>query len=403
MSSLPDWPISSLAVVAAAVALAWGAGRVARLIGQPPVIGELVAGIVLGPSVFGAMMPDASSRLLTPFVVSAIGHLGSWSVVAFMFLVGLELDTSVLRRHAAGVLRIASVSLIVPFAIGVTVAWRLFPSWHGEVANAPSFILFGGTALSITAMPVLTRILDDLQMRTTTIGTVAIGCSAINDVAAWTLLGFVVSLSSGRASPIATVVFTTAYVSVMFLLVRPALARVAGVRAHRAGRAAWIACVAVVAVGSGIVSDRIGLHAVFGALLAGACIPRQPHVLEGLDRPLRSLIAPVLPAFFILIGMRTQIGLVSGVAGWSVLAGLIVCAAIGKLGASAVAARFAGFSWRDAFVIGSLLNTRGLVELVALDIGRELGILSPPLFAIFVVMTFVTTFITAPLVRWLMK
>jgi Kef-type K+ transport system membrane component KefB len=344
-------------------------------------------------------MPDAWSRWFTPIVVTAIGHLGSWSVVVFLFLVGLELDTSILRRHAAGVVRIASASLLVPFAIGVGVAWFLFPSWHGAVANAPAFLLFCGTALAITAMPVLTRILDDLQMRTTTIGTVAIGCAAINDAAAWTLLGVVVSLANGRASPLSTVALAAVYVGVMLLLVRPALDRVASLRARRTGRAGWMACVAVAAAASVIVSEGVGLHAVFGALLAGVCVPRRPDVLPGLDRPLRSLIAPVLPAFFILIGMRTPIGMVAGASGWAVLAGVTLSAAIGKLGPSAVAARFAGFSWRDAFVIGSLLNTRGLVELVALDVGRDLGILSPALFAIFVVMTFVTTFMTTPLVR----
>jgi Kef-type K+ transport system membrane component KefB len=300
MSSLVDWPIASLVAVVSAVALAWGAGRAARLIGQPPVIGELIAGVVLGPSVFGALMPDAWSRWFTPIVVTAIG------------------------------------------------------------------------------------------------------CAAINDAAAWTLLGVVVSLANGRASPLSTVALAAVYVGVMLLVVRLALDRVASLLARRTSRAGWMACVGVAAAASVIVSERAGLHAVFGALLAGVCVPRRPDVLLGLDRPLRSLIAPVLPAYFILIGMRAPIGMVAGASGWAVLAGVTFSAAIGKLGPSAVAARFAGFSSRDAFVIGSLLNTRGLVELVelvALDVGRDLGILSPALFAIFVVMTLVTTFMTMPFVR----
>jgi Kef-type K+ transport system membrane component KefB len=401
LSLAVDAPLSTLAVVAAAIAFAWACGRAVRVFGQPLVIGELIAGIALGPSVFGALSPTLSTALFTPAATSAISYLASAAILVFMFLVGLELDTSLLRRHARGVLRIASFSLLVPFALGVIIASLLYPSWHGVVANRTAFILFGGTAMSITAMPVLTRILADLRMLTTTIGTVAIGCAAIDDVVAWTMLGFVVSMTRGEANLPVAIGLAAAYIGVMWLVARPLLARAVSLRDHRGGRTGWIMLVAAVAVLSAIASDRIGIHAVFGALAAGACVPRRPQVLEGLDRPLRRLTAPLLPAFFILIGLRTEIRLLSDATGWMLVLAIIMCATAGKLGASALAARGFGFSWRDALVIGALLNTRGLVELVALDIGRQLGILSPALFAMFVIMTFVTTLATVPIVKQL--
>jgi len=401
LSLVDESPLHTVAIVAAAIALAWGCGRAVRRFGQPPVIGELIAGIALGPSVFGALWPELSVKLVSPAVTAAIGYLASAAILVFMFLVGLELDTSLLRRHAAGVLRIAGFSLLVPFTLGSILALALYPSWHGVVANKTAFVLFGGTAMSITAMPVLTRILVDLHMLTTRIGTVAIGCAAIDDLVAWTMLGFVVSVTHGESNPAAAMGATSAYVGGMLLIVRPALAKIVSVRDRRGGRTAWILLVAAVAILSGIISERIGIHGVFGALLAGVCVPRRPQVLEGLDRLLGRFTAPLLPAFFILIGLRTEIGLVSDATGWILVLTIIVCATAGKIGASALAARGAGFSWRDALVIGSLLNTRGLVELVALDIGRQLGILSPALFAIFVIMTLVTTMATVPLVKQL--
>jgi Kef-type K+ transport system membrane component KefB len=372
-----------------------------RRFGQPPVIGELAAGIALGPSVFGALAPEVAGALFTPTVTVAIRQIATLAILVFMFLVGLELDTTRLRQQASGVLRIASVSLLVPFTLGSVVALLLYPSWHGAIANRTAFVLFGGTAMSITAMPVLTRILVDLRILTTTIGTVAVGCAAIDDVVAWTMLGFVVSLTRGEGNLATALSLTVAYVSGMLLVVRPLLAKAVRLRARAGGRAGWMVLVIAVAVLSAILAERVGVHAVFGALVAGVCLPRRPKVIEGLEAPLRAITTPLLPAFFILVGLRTEIGLMQGVTAWALTAGIIACATAGKLGGSTLAARTVGFSWRDALTIGSLLNTRGLVELVALDIGRQLGILSPALFTMFVIMTFVTTLATVPLVGWL--
>ena len=265
--------------------------------------------------------------------------------------------------------------------------------------NRTAFVLFVGTALSITAMPVLIRILVDLRMVGTTIGTIAIGCAAMDDMAAWTMLGFVVGLVRGQTNAGWLVAQAAGYLFVMLLVVRPLLRWFDGFRTHATGRAVWLVAVGVVAAGSAIATDRIGLHPVFGAFLAGACVPRLPDVLEGLERPLEKASAVLLPAFFVLIGLRTHVTLLWGASNWAIIAAMVVGASTGKLGGGALAARTLGFSWRDALAIGALLNTRGLVTLVALDIGRNLGILSPELFAMCVVMTFVTTLATVPLLR----
>jgi Kef-type K+ transport system membrane component KefB len=393
--------LSSLLVVAAAIAWAWGCGRAVLRFGQPPVIGELAAGIVLGPSILGALSPALAAALFPPAVTVAIGRLASAAILVFMFLVGLELDLAVLRRHAAGVVRIATFSLLVPFALGSSLALSIYPSLHGETTNRAAFVLFVGTAMSITAMPVLTRMLTDLQLLQTTIGTIAVGCAAIDDVVAWTMLGFVVGLARGEHNITSMVGRAAGYLGLMLVVVRPLLGWLAGLRERRGGRIAWIVALLGVAAASAVATDWVGIHAVFGAFLAGACVPRRPGVLEGLERPLRRVSAVLLPAFFVLIGLKTQLIAVSSGAGWAITLAIVACASAGKLGGSALAARMVGFSRRDALAIGALLNTRGLVALVALDIGRNLGILSPVLFTMFVIMTFVTTLATVPLIGWL--
>lgn len=386
--------------VSAVIVLAWAAGRLAHRAGQPPVVGELAAGIALGPSVLGLVAPDLFRTVFTADAVSLIRTIATGAILVFMFLAGLELDVGLLRRHARGVVRIATASLVLPFCLGCALATWLYPTLAGDGATPLTFTLFFGIALAITAMPVLARILVDLQMLRTTAGTLAMGCAAINDVVAWTLLGIVVGLVRGESVVLPTIAMAAGYMAAMILLVRPVLRALAGVRGRPGGRVGWAIVVVLLAAFSAAVTERIGLHAVFGAFLLGTCVPRHTDVLGGFERPVHRLSAILLPAFFIVIGLRTDIGSAGSAAGWT-LAVILICAAAGKLGGSALAARSTGLGWRDSLVIGSLLNTRGLVELVALDIGRGLSILSAPLFTMLVVMTFVTTFATAPLVRWL--
>jgi len=389
----------TLFTVVAATVLAWAGGRIARWFGHPPVVGELVMGIALGPSVLGALAPGVAFTVFDPSAVRAIDHVSRYAILVFMFFVGLELDTAVLRRHARGVARIGTFSLLVPFSLGCALALCLYASQRGDVSNELAFVLFVGIAMSITAMPVLTRILADWNMVRTTIGTIAIGCAAIDDIVAWTMLGVIDGLVRGHAHGASMFAGVVAYLVVMLFVIRPALARVAAIRTRAFGRVLWLVVVAGVTVGSVIATEYIGIHAVFGAFLAGACVPRYADVLEGLEKPLRVASSLVLPAFFVLIGLRTEIASLDGATSWAIAAAILVCACAGKLGGSAVAAKTLGFSWRDALAIGGLLNTRGMVELVALDLGRSLGILSPALFTMFVIMTLVTTLATVPILR----
>ena len=270
-----------------------------------------------------------------------------------------------------------------------------------EVANRGAFILFVGTAMAITAMPVLTRILSDCRLLTSTIGTVALGCAAIDDVVAWTMLGLVTGLLRGQMDVAATITAAVVYLLLMLYGLRQALRWLSARRAMPGGRPLLLGAVIAGSLLSVLAAERIGLHAVLGAFIAGACLPRDTDALAGLGRRLHVVSVLLLPAFFVQVGLRTQLGLVSGPDQWTVVGLLILLAGVGKVGGSAVAARSAGFSWRDALAIGALLNTRGLVALVALDIGRDLGILSPTLFTMFVIMTLLMTLGTVPALRLL--
>jgi K+:H+ antiporter len=388
------FPAALSAILAIGIALV--GGRLVRRIGQPPVVGELAAGLLLGPSALGALAPAISEQLFTPATVSLIDRISRIAVLTFMFLIGLDLDRGLLREHARGVARIASVSFVVPFALGGALAIALFPQWHGPVSDRLAFVLFIGTAMSITAMPVLARILLDLNLITSMTGTIALGCAAIHDVVAWTLLGLITGLVQGHENLTGTMAAVAIYVAVMLFVIRPLLNLAARMRSSPPGRLIWLVVVAGTVAASGIASERVGIHAVFGMFLAGVCIPRDPKVLEGLEAPLRVVGLLLLPAFFVIIGLKTDVTHIGGAGAWLTAAIVLVLAVSGKFGASAVAARSLGFTWQDALTIGALLNTRGLVELVALEIGRSLGILSPALFAVFVVMTLVTTMSTVP-------
>lgn len=393
--------MKSLIVVPALIAVAWLCGRLARRFGQPPVIGELVAGIAIGPSVLGTLVPQFAAEVYTPSAVRLLEWIAQTAILGFMFLVGLELDLTVLRRHAHGVVRIAVYSLVAPFALGCALALALYPSMHGPDSRPFVFTLFVGTAMSITALPVLTRMLSEWRMLQTTIGTIVVGCAAIDDIVAWALLGMIVGLTRGDNTTAVTLGLILAYLGLMLFIVRPALAWLVGQRHRRGCRVSWIIAVIAATGLSAFLADRVGIHAVIGAFLAGVCVPRRKDVLEGLEHPLSAATDVLLPAFFVVIGLKTEVALISGGANWATLLAITFCATLGKLGGSAVAARSVGFSWRESLAVGSLLNTPGLVALVVLDIGRELGILSAVLFTIFVVRTLITTLATAPLI-WML-
>lgn len=381
-------------------------GAVFRRVGQPAVVGEVVAGIMLGPSLLGRVWPEGMAFVLpgtTGPILQVIAQIG---VILFMFLVGLELNASRLRRETHATVAISHASIIVPFTLGSALALWLYPRFATSDVPFTVFALFVGVSMSVTAFPVLARILTDRGMQNTPLGRIALTCAAVDDVSAWCLLAFVVSIARARAGDAAmTVGLLVAFLAVMLLVVRPAMGMLVR-RAERNGRVSQdvIAVLVVALLLSALATEAIGIHALFGSFLLGAIISHDSLVAQELTRKLNDLVVILfLPVFFAYTGLRTQIGLLSGVGEWAVCGVIVAVACLGKFGGSAAAARFTGLKWRDAASLGALMNTRGLMELIVLNVGLDMGVLGPKLFAMLVIMAVVTTVMTSPVLGWLGK
>lgn len=369
---------------------------------QPPVIGEVVAGIMLGPSLLGAIAPEVYAYVLPKEIAPYLGIIAQLGVVLYMFLVGLELDASVLGKKGHATVAISHASIVAPFLLGALLALGIYTNMAPEGVAFTPFALFLGAAMSVTAFPVLARILTDRKLDKTELGIIALACAATDDVTAWCLLALVVGVAQAEVASAALVVaMTIAFVVAMFFVVRPALAKL--VHYAEAGVTKGIAIpIFVGLLASAWTTEYIGIHAIFGAFLFGACIPHDSRVAHELPRRLQDFVAIVLlPAFFAFTGMRTQIGLIQSAEDWLWCGAIIVVATAGKFGGSAIMARYAGMSWRDASALGVLMNTRGLMELIALNIGLELGVITPRLFAMMVIMALVTTIATTPILHLL--
>ena len=318
-------------------------GRGVTLVRQPPVIGEMLSGILLGPSLLGAVSPGAEAYLFPASVRPILAQVAHAGVVLYMFLVGLDFDTRLLRQRTLTLAVTSQAAVLVPFALGCGLAAMLPDALVPSGASRPSFILFMGVAMSITAFPVLARILEDRGLTRTELGTVALACAAINDVMAWVLLAVVVGVT--RAMP-----------------------------------------------ASGVPGELVI------AFAAGAVVPAGSAFARHLTRWLGGIVMVLLlPAFFALTGLRTELGLVSSARDWLLCGAIVAAATAGKIGGAGVAARSAGRSWRFAVQLGALMNTRGLMELIVLAVGLDAGILSPALFTMMVIMAILTTAMTGPL------
>ncbi len=375
-------------------------GVLFRRIGQPPVIGEVVAGILLGPSLLGRVSPAAGEWLLPPSVAPYLGVLAQVGVILFMFLVGLELDTGVLRKRAHVTIAISHASIVAPFLLGSATALWVYPKLSHRGVPFGVFALFMGVAMSVTAFPVLARILTDRGIQRTRLGVIALACAAVDDVTAWCLLALVSGVAQARMDgALRTLGLAALYVAVMLGVVRPAVTR--AVRKQELVGALSPHTTAVVLVGllaSALATESIGIHALFGAFLLGAVIPHESLLAKSMRQKLEDVVLVfLLPAFFAFTGMRTQIGLVHGAGQWLVCAALVAVACAGKFGGTVVAARLSGLDARDAASLGVLMNTRGLMELIVLNVGLDLGVLSPTLFAMMVLMALTTTLATTPL------
>jgi Kef-type K+ transport system membrane component KefB len=390
-----------LALVVVIIA-ARACGTLCRRIHQPPVIGEVIAGILLGPSLLGRMSPTATTYLLPPTVAPFLAIIAQIGVILFMFLVGLELNAGQLKHRTQATVAISHASILVPFVLGSWLALWLYPKLSTSDVPFTVFALFLGVSLSVTAFPVLARILTDRGVHRTHLGIVALTCAAVDDVTAWCLLAFVMAVAKAEVSgAIVTVILTVLYVGFMLLVARPLIIR--AVRAQELRKEVSQSAIAVVVVGvllSTLATEAAGIHAIFGAFLVGAIIPYDSRLAVDLTQKLEDLVVVLfLPAFFAFTGMRTQIGLVHGASQWLLCGVILATASIGKFGGTFAAARISGFGNRDAASLGILMNTRGLVELIVLNIGLDLRILSPALFAMLVLMAIITTFATTPILH----
>ncbi|HTR62154.1 MAG TPA: cation:proton antiporter [Candidatus Binataceae bacterium] len=402
----PDVLMHVLLALVVVIVLARAIGSLFAYLQQPAVVGEIIAGILLGPSLLGRVSPAASAYLFSPTVVPMLGTLSEIGVVLYMFLVGLELDTTLLRRRGHAAVAISHASIVVPFICGTVLALYLYPRLSTQSATFTSFSLFLGVSMSVTAFPVLARILTDRKMHKSRMGAMTLTCAAVDDVTAWCLLAIVVSIVQAKsAGAIWTIAMALTFIAALLLVVRPIMVRLTSIYGNRGRLTQGVMAVLFVALlMSALFTDLIGIHAVFGAFALGAVIPHDSGMARDLtDRLEDLLVVLLLPAFFAYTGLRTQLSLVSGLSQWTMCGLIVVVASVGKFGGSALAARFTGLNWRDSSALGILMNTRGLVELIVLNIGLDLGVISPELFAMLVIMALVTTFSTTPILYLLIS
>ncbi|HVS35015.1 MAG TPA: cation:proton antiporter [Gemmataceae bacterium] len=388
-----------LLALAAVIAAGQGLGRLFRWFSQPPVVGEVIAGILLGPTLLGRISPDAYHYLLPESVTPQLEAISQLGLVLYMFLVGLDLNASLLRRRAHATVAISHASIVCPFVLGSVLALWLYPRVSSADVPFTVFALFMGAAMSITAFPVLARILTDRGLTRTELGAVALTCAAADDVTAWCLLALLVGVAQAQVSGLWLALGgAAAYFAFLFLVARPIVERLTA-RFDRGRLSAGV--VALVFVGlllSALATEAIGVHALFGAFLFGAVIPRESTIAREFTRRMSDLVTVfLLPAFFALTGMRAFIDF--GLDSWLLCGVITLAATVGKFGGTFGAARLTGLSWRTSASLGVLMNTRGLMELIVLHIGLNLKVISPGMFATMVVMALATTIAATPLLR----
>ena len=380
-------------------------GWLALRLGQARVIGEIIGGILLGPSVFGRIAPHAWGQFFPKTSFASFDNLSTVGLVLFLFLIGSELDYEQLYHQRVTAAFASGMSILLPFAMGAVLAHSLRIRFapHG-IGNVP-FVLFLGISMSITAFPVLARILEERGLQSTRLGTTAILCAAVDDVVAWLLLALAMALigaEGGPASLPVRLIGLVIYVVVMVAVVRPLLQVLARRRKSNMLSFEIFGIALALTLCSSAATAAIGVHPLFGAFMAGVCFPRIEEWQVGLRARLDMVVSVLLlPLFFALTGMRTRLDLLNGGAMWMWAGIVLLAAVVGKMGGASLAARYTGQSWRDAVALGALLNTRGLVELVVLNIAYNVGAFSPTLFTMMVVMALMTTMSTTPILNWI--
>ena len=377
-------------------------GAAAARLGQPRVMGEVVAGIALGPTILGWISPDLQAALFPSDILPAFGVVANLGLIFYMFLVGLEVDVSQLKGRLGQAAAISNTSVALPMILGLAVALPLYPL-VGPDKKFVGFAVFMGVAMSITAFPVLARILVERRMLKRPVGALTLACAAIDDVTAWFLIALAtaVTASGSGGEVVRTIVLAIAFCLFMGVLVRPLLGRVSNAY-DEAGKVpgVWVAAIFAAVLLSAFATEEIGVAVIFGAFIAGMIMPRHTGLTEDVTRRMEDFVVILLlPMFFAYTGLKTNIGLLDRPVLWWITLVLIAVAIVGKFVGASVAARLTGFDTRASLVIGTLMNTRGLTELIVLNLALELGVISDALFAALVLMALVTTFMAGPLLR----
>jgi Kef-type K+ transport system membrane component KefB len=385
-------------------------GWICKKIGQPTVIGEIIAGIVLGPSLIGMYFPEFFATLFPTESLGNLQFLSQIGLILFMFVIGMELDLKVLKNKAHDAVVISHASIIIPFALGMGLAYFIYQSFAPDGVQFLSFGLFMGIAMSITAFPVLARIVQERGINKTRLGTIVITCAAADDITAWCLLAAVIAVvkAGSFVGSLYVIGLAVGYVFLMIKVIRPFLKRVGYLHSSKENLSKPIVAIFFLTLTiSAYTTEVIGIHALFGAFMAGAIMPDNTKFRNIFIEKIEDVaLVLLLPLFFVFTGLRTEIGLLNDPYLWKVTGFIIVVAVVGKFIGSAIAAKFVGQSWKDSLSIGALMNTRGLMELVVLNIGYDLGVLSPEIFTMAVIMALVTTFMTGPaldLINWTFK
>lgn len=376
-------------------------------INQPTVIGEILAGIVLGPSLLGLFFPDAYNFLFSPNSLDNLYIISQVGLVLFMFTVGMDLNISEMKSNFKSTFIISQSSIIVPFLLGMILAFIIYRDFSPKNSNFTSFALFIGISMSITAFPVLARIVQEKGLTKSHLGTLSIGSAAINDVTAWLLLVAVIAIAQtgSFSSSIYTLLLTALYIILMLFVVRPFIKKIGDIyQNEELMNKSIFAFFILTLIVSAYTTQLLGIHALFGAFMAGLIMPPMPKFRKLMINKIEDLsVTLFLPLFFVYTGLKTEIGLLNTPELWIICLVFVVVAVVGKMAGSIIPARAAGESWRDSLSLGALMNTRGLMELIVLNIGLEMGILPPIVFVMLVIMALVTTFMTTPLLHLIEK
>jgi Kef-type K+ transport system membrane component KefB/nucleotide-binding universal stress UspA family protein len=393
--------VALLIVIGLSRLVGFGFGRIK----QPLVIGEIVAGIMLGPSLLGWLAPSWKAALFPVEILPPLNVLSQIGLIFFMFLIGLELNPKYLKGNLNSAILVSHVSILVPFSLGSLLALLLYPLVSNGEVNFTAFALFLGAAMSITAFPVLARIITENNLQGSRLGTLALTCAAVDDVTAWCLLALAIAVTRTQSmvGAIPTLCLSLLYIAFMVTVGQVSLKKLAK-HYDRTGSLSQlvVAGIYLAVIASALMTEIIGIHFIFGAFLLGVVMPKNAGLTRELAEKTEDFVLVLLlPIFFAYSGLKTQVGMLNDLDKWLLCAAVLTVAILGKYIGTYVSARVCGINKREASALGWLMNTRGLTELIVLNIGLELQVISPLLFTMLVIMALVTTFMTSPLLEWI--